>query len=262
MFRSFGYEWTKFSRIQPEDEYYWRWYFADIDLSKLEGRVGLDAGCGKGRYSRFMAQYLGTLVALDGSDAVEVAACNLAECATATVVRGDLRNPPLARGSFDFISCLGVLHHLENPRDGFDSLAGLLAPSGMLLVYVYSRPSRGDFRSIALWASSWLRRVTTQLPAPVLRVASWPLALILWLSVVKVGAVVARERGLDARRLPLATYHGKPMRSLWLDTFDRLSVPIEHRYLWEDIRAWYASTGLVVDAVREESGLFILAHRP
>jgi hypothetical protein len=53
-----------------------------------------------------------------------------------------------------------------------------------------------------------------------------------------------------------------PIRSLWLDTFDRLSAPIEHRYVWEDLRPWYAHRGLVVDAMREESGLFVLAHRP
>jgi hypothetical protein len=52
------------------------------------------------------------------------------------------------------------------------------------------------------------------------------------------------------------------MRSLWLDTFDRLSAPIEHRYVWEELEPWYSANGLIVDSVRDESGLFILAHRP
>ena len=261
-FRSFGYEWTHFSRIQTEDEDYWHWYFADVDISRLEGRVGLDAGCGKGRYTVFTARHLKAVVALDGSDAVVAAAANLAGCPTATVMRADLRSAPLAPESFDFVSCLGVLHHLEDPKEGFDSLVKFLAPGGMLLVYVYSRPAKLGFRSIGLRAAQQLRRVTTRVPPRALRALSWPISLCLWLTVVRMGAVVARGRPSDAVALPLAAYHGKPMRALWLDTFDRLSAPVEHRYVWEDIRPWYEGSGLMVDTVREESGLFILAHRP
>ena len=45
------------------------------------GKVGLDAGCGKGRYTRFLAQHLDAEVALDGSSAAEAAARNLADIA-------------------------------------------------------------------------------------------------------------------------------------------------------------------------------------
>ena len=92
--------------------------------------VGLDAGCGKGRYTRFLAEHLGALVALDGSSAVEAAARNLAGFPSVLVVRSDLRQAPFAAGSFDFISSLGVLHHLDDPRAGFDRLVGIPGPGG------------------------------------------------------------------------------------------------------------------------------------
>ncbi len=260
--RSFGYEWTRFSRIQPEDEAYWRWYFADVEPAQLKGRVGLDAGCGKGRYTVFTARYLSAVVALDGSDAACVAARNLAGCPTAAVMRADLHHAPLAPESFDFISSLGVLHHLEDPREGFDALVRLLAPGGMLLVYVYSRPEGPGVRSLGLEAARRLRHVTTRMPPGALRVLSWPIALLLWLTVVRVGEGVVRRRAARSPDVPLAAYHGKPMRALWLDTFDRLSAPIEHRFLWDDIRPWYEDSGLVVECARQQSGLFILAHRP
>ena len=47
-----------------------------------------------------------------------------------------------------------------------------------------------------------------------------------------------------------------------LDTFDRLSAPVEHRYVWSELQPWFDQTGLVVDAARDETGWFILAHRP
>jgi SAM-dependent methyltransferase len=261
-FRSFGYEWTRFNRLHPEDESHWNNYFADVNLSKLEGGVGLDAGCGSGRYSVFTARHVAALVALDGSDAVSAAASNLACCPTVTVVRADLRDPPLAPASFDFVSCLGVLHHLENPREGFDALAKLLAPGGMLLVYLYSRPCHLCSRLIALSFAHWCRRFSTGIPRPLLRGACWPVALLLWIFVVRLGAMFTRGRTHNGQQLPLGAYRGQPVRSLWLDTFDRLSAPIEHRYAWEEISSWYAETGLKVDALRDESGLFILAHRP
>jgi SAM-dependent methyltransferase len=257
-FRSFGYEWTQFNRIQPEDEAYWHWYFADLDLPSLRGRVGLDAGCGKGRYTIFTSRHLKAMVALDGSDAVRAAATNLAGCPNVTVVRADLRSAPFGSESFGFVSCLGVLHHLEDPERGFDALVHLLGPGGILLVYVYSRPTRLDARSIGLLAARGLRRFTTRLSSRAVRLASWPLAFFLWVTVVQAGAHWRRK----SATLPLQAYHGKPMRALWLDTFDRLSAPIEHRYTWADIRPWYEARGLLVDQVRDDSGLIVLAHRP
>ena len=44
-------------------------------------------------------------------------------------------------------------------------------------------------------------------------------------------------------------YRRKPFRSLVLDTFDRLSAPVEHRYVWSELQPWFDDTGLVVDAV-------------
>jgi len=260
-FESFGYEWTRFHQIHPEDEDYWRWYFADVDLSRLADRVGLDAGCGKGRYSLFTANHLAALVALDGSDAVQAAAANLAGTANTVVLRSDLCHAPFAPESFGFVSCLGVLHHLEEPRGGFRALVGLLQPGGILLVYLYSRPRGWGLRAVGLRVASALRRITTGMPAPLVRLLALPLAALLWITVVFPGSLLGGRLGHGSRRLPLATYQGKHLRSLWLDTFDRLSAPIERRFLWEDVRSWYRDAGLVVDAVRDEAGLFILAHR-
>jgi len=57
-------------------------------------------------------------------------------------------------------------------------------------------------------------------------------------------------------------YRGKPLRSLVLDTFDRLSAPVEHRYVWSELAPWFEGAGLTVDAARDETGWFVLAHRP
>ncbi len=41
-------------------------------------------------------------------------------------------------GSFDYIDCCGVLHHLPDPQAGFDALAAALAPGGGIGLMVYA----------------------------------------------------------------------------------------------------------------------------
>ena len=128
-FESFGYEWTTFSDVLEEDKLYAAHYLRDLDLPGLAGRLGLDAGCGRGRYTRFLAPHLSQLVALDGSDAVRSAAANMRDLKNTVVLRSDLRRAPFADESFGFVASYGVLHHLEDPRAGFDYLVGLLRPA-------------------------------------------------------------------------------------------------------------------------------------
>lgn len=259
--RSFGYEWNTFDDVRQEDEDFAGIYFADLALERLEGRVGLDAGCGKGRYSRFLAPHLDALVALDGSAAVEAAARNLATVANVIVVKSDLRTTPFAPASFGFISCLGVLHHLSDPREGLDALVDLLEPGGLLLVYLYSRPQGFGLRSLGLSGATLLRRWTVRMSPHRLRALSAGVAAGLYGAVVVPGRLGQRWGGGTLARLPMPTYRDKPWRSLWLDTFDRLSAPVEHRYRWSDVQGWFADAGLQVEQVREQTGLFILARR-
>ena len=51
-FASFGYEWNTFADVRTEDEGFSEVYFRDLDFESLNGKVGLDAGCGKGRYTQ------------------------------------------------------------------------------------------------------------------------------------------------------------------------------------------------------------------
>ena len=261
-FASFGYEWNAFDEVRGEDQQFAEIYFRDLDLVGLRGKVGLDAGCGKGRFTRVLAAYLDAEVALDGSTAVEAAARNLADQDNVLVVRSDLRHAPFAAESFEFISSLGVLHHLDDPFEGFRRLVGLLAPQGQILLYLYSRPATTGIRSVALRAATLMRRVTVRMSHPMLKRVSIPIAGCLYGLFVVPGRWGQNHAVSGLMRLPMDTYRDKPFRSLVLDTFDRLSAPVEHRYVWSELATWFEATGLEVDAARDETGWFVLAHRP
>lgn len=258
---SFGYEWTTFHENNPEDAAFWARHSAGLDLSGMESVMALDAGCGKGRYTQFIAPHVDRLVALDGSLAVEAAARNLEPFGNVGVVRADLRSVPFAPASFGFVSSIGVLHHLDDPKEGFLRLARLVSPGGTMFVYLYSRPSGGGVRAAGLRAAAQLRRLTVRVPHRPLRWLSVPVAALLWLTLVAPGRIGEALRVRRLAALPMHTYRRSPFRSLWLDTFDRLSAPIEHRYVWSDLEPWFAEAGLTVRSVRDDAGFYVVAER-
>ena len=158
------------------------------------------------------------------------------------VVRSDLRRAPFADGSFGFIASFGVLHHLPDPRR-LRPAGALLAPGGVMSLYLYSRPDRRGPRGIGLAAAAWLRQFTVRMPHPALRALCYPLAA-LRLGVVLPGKIGDAGHVGRLSALPMATYRDKPLRSLVLDTFDRLSAPVEFRYVWPDLAPWFEESGL------------------
>jgi SAM-dependent methyltransferase len=259
---SFGYEWTTFDDVRSEDEVFARWYLQDLQLEGLAGKTGLDAGCGKGRFTRHLAPHLGLLVALDASEAISIATRDLGQFANVTTVHSDLRSAPFQDSSFDFVSCLGVLHHLEDPHRGFQEIVRLLRPGGTVLLYLYSRPSDYGIRWAGIEVARLFRRVTVNTDRRALRWLSAGVAAVLEVVFVTPGRLGDRWHVRWLAQLPLAVYRQRSFRALWLDTFDRLSAPVEHRYVWADLEPWFVAEGLVVQSVRDEAGFFIVAKRP
>jgi len=117
------------------------------DLSTL--RI-LDAGCGTGDNTVFLAQQLrGTgaeIVALDFSDAsLQINRARLEKRGLEGVrhVLAPIEEAPsLGLGEFDFIVCTGVLHHLSSPLEGLSALRSMLKPDGVMGLMVYARYGR------------------------------------------------------------------------------------------------------------------------
>ncbi len=58
-------------------------------------------------------------------------------------VHGSLLDlPDMDLGDFDYISCSGVLHHLENPDEGLRALVSVLKPEGVMGLMVYATYGR------------------------------------------------------------------------------------------------------------------------
>lgn len=110
----------------------------------------LVAGGGTGDSVIFLAEQLqdtaAEVVYLDMSEAsmnVAKSRASIRGLNNITWVQGSLLDiPALDIGTFDFINCTGVLHHLENPEQGLSVLNNVLNDDGAMTIMVYATYGR------------------------------------------------------------------------------------------------------------------------
>lgn len=110
----------------------------------------LVAGCGTGDSVMWLGEQLrdtpSKIVALDLSSASLSIAEARAEVRGIPNIRfvnaSLLELPQLGLGAFDYITCLGVLHHLPDPEAGLRALEAVLSPDGGMGLMVYGHPGR------------------------------------------------------------------------------------------------------------------------
>jgi len=264
--RSFGYEWQNFSEMLPDYEANFRWYFERFSPDAFAGKRILDAGCGTGRHTFHMAQSgAGEVVAMDFSQAIEVAARNNRENPNTHFVQADIYHPPFAPGTFDFVYSLGVLHHLPEPEKGFRTLLPLLREGNYMNIYLYwNLETEPAWRRTALSVVTNVRRVTTRLPHGLLKKLSWLIAAGFQVAFVWPASALARfkpTRSL-ADRVPLGHYRKYSFRVLYTDQFDRFSAPIENRYSRAEVAGWFERAGMEDVVILGGAGWRASGQRP
>ncbi len=112
----------------------------------------LDAGCGTGVGTDYLA-HLNPTARVTGID-LSGAALGIAQERVARSGVGDrvqfrqlsLMDIQQLDQQFQYINCVGVLHHLPDPQAGLRALAAVLAPAGLMHVFVYALWGRWEIR--------------------------------------------------------------------------------------------------------------------
>jgi len=136
----FGYEWDIYSEIVPQHERQFVHWINPLPLSFFKGKRFLDAGCGIGRNSLWALKAGAAAgIAFDYDQrTVRVARENLKDYPNCTVGLESIYDMGFA-GEFDVAFCIGVIHHLVDPRRAVERLVAALKPGGTLILWVYAR---------------------------------------------------------------------------------------------------------------------------
>lgn len=139
----------------PPPGYNWRWNwlaahnFCTGQKPRQQDVRILDAGCGTGVSTEYLVHLNPTaqVVGIDlSAGALEVAKerCQRSGANRVQFHHLSLYDVEQLPGEFDFINCVGVLHHLPDPIRGIQSLAAKLAPSGLMHIFVYGELGRWE----------------------------------------------------------------------------------------------------------------------
>ncbi len=104
-------------------------------------KVIIDTGCGLGYKAALFARLApeSTVIGIDISDSIHIAAKNFSELPNLYFLKGDIARTGLKPGSVDFVVCDQVIMHTENPEKTFAHLADTTSPGGQFACYVYSK---------------------------------------------------------------------------------------------------------------------------
>ncbi|MFT6113809.1 MAG: 2-polyprenyl-3-methyl-5-hydroxy-6-metoxy-1,4-benzoquinol methylase [Oleispira sp.] len=124
--------------------------FPELNLSHWQGKNKLNvlvAGCGTGRQAIRLASYFNDLniIAIDLSGRSLAYAKQQASkynVENIQFIQADILEFSDFPILFDVIECSGVLHHMEDPELGLQSLQRLLSPTGVMKIALYSETAR------------------------------------------------------------------------------------------------------------------------
>lgn len=176
----FGYEWAKFSEMDPNYEMQFRQWIGPLTEEDFTNKSVLDAGCGMGRNSYYSLKWgAQKIVAFDyDSRTVESAKRTLAQFGGRATVAFENIYDISWKNEFDLAISIGVIDHLEDPKKAIDNLVKALKPGGRLLIWVYS--CEGN-EWIVKWVNPVRIHVTSKLPVEWVNVLSYIAAVPVWL---------------------------------------------------------------------------------
>lgn len=243
--KSFGYQWTKFSKMPCDFKENFLNYIDPIKPPFFKGKLGLDAGCGFGRHILNAATFGAEMVGIDVSNSIESSYENTKNFKNVHLVQADIYYIPIRENCFDFVYSIGVLHHLPDPEKAFQSLLPFLKPRGVIFIWVYSNK-----RKITIFFLEMVRKVSSSLPFWFLKYICYFASWIEWFLFICPYKALKKIPLMKAIVEEIAFHHIKlyeryPFEVIYADWFDRLSAPIRFYYNEKDIRKWFERADLV-----------------
>ena len=237
---SFGNEWNYFNQNNKSDKNLkkvFKNYFSIFPFEKInKSSVGMDVGCGSGRWSYFIAPLVKNIYCIDPSEnSIKIAKKNLKNYDNCIFMNESANTIKLKNNSIDFGYSLGVLHHVPDTLLALKNCIDKLKPGSPFLLYLYYNFENRNFVFRFIWLiSNIIRILVSRLPFFLKRIITDFIAVFAYYPLAKIYKFF-KLLGLNNINLPLSFYHNKSLYMMRTDSLDRFGTKLEKRFSKKDI---------------------------
>ena len=259
--QDFGNEWHLYKQDNSKTNFeeIFSIYFSVFpkDILNKES-VGFDAGCGSGRWAKFVAPKVKELICLDPSEkALNIAKNNLSEFSNCFFECSSIDDSKIAENSQDFGYSLGVLHHIPDTKKAMRSCVSKLKRNAPFLVYLYYRFDNKPIWFRGIWICTDLsRRLISIMPFNLKVLVTKLIAIIVYLPLAKISYLL-EYLGLDTTNIPLSQYRKYSFYVMETDALDRFGTKLEKRFTKTEIKEMMNESGLSSIEFRENEPYWV-----
>jgi SAM-dependent methyltransferase len=212
-------EWhQQWSLFRDDERFLFEEWLAPVTLESLRGQHVLECGCGGGYHTALLASVAAHVTAVD-LNTTDIARRRAEGLHNVRFVDADIAAMDLGQ-QFDYVLCIGVIHHTDDPDRTFESLLRHCRPGGMVVVWTYSAEGNAAVR----WIVEPLRRTLLR---------RLPRRLLLWIGYAVTASlyplIYSVYRLPGTGHLPYAEYFRNWRRLSFdrnlLNVFDKLNAP-------------------------------------
>jgi ubiquinone/menaquinone biosynthesis C-methylase UbiE len=246
---SFGEEWLKFNAFTEEEiNIAGSQYFDIIDGTILnKNTTVLDLGCGSGRWTKFIANKVKIVEAVDPSEAVYSAYYTNIKESNVRITQASVSNIPFNDNTFDLVICLGVLHHIPDTQQALTDVVKKIKSGGKILLYLYySLDNRGFLYKLLFNLSTVLRLLISKMPKTLKKITCDVIAIFIYMPFVLLTRLLQMLLGNKQwiKKIPLSYYCDKSFNIIRNDALDRFGTPLEQRFSKKEITSMMQIAGL------------------
>lgn len=246
---AFGDEWSRFDQsglTERDLQDMFDSYFSIFPWEKLpEDSIGLDIGCGSGRWAILVAPKVGKLHCIDASKAaLDVAKRNLAHSKNCQFHLASVDNIPVPDESADFAYSLGVLHHIPDTMGGIKACVSKLKRGSPFLLYLYFAFDNKPAWYRLIWKLSEMGRLLiSRMPYSLRYLISQFIALLVYLPLARFARLM-EVAGFNVDSIPLSYYRKRSFYVMRTDALDRFGTRLEKRFTKNQISKMMEDAGL------------------
>ena len=237
---SFGNEWNYFNqdiKLDRNLKQVFKNYFSIFPFEKInKDSIGMDVGCGSGRWSYYIAPLVKNLYCIDPSkSSIEIAKKNLKIYDNCIFLNQSANTIDLNDNSIDFAYSLGVLHHVPDTLSALKNSTDKLKPGSPFLLYLYYNFENRNFVFKFIWLiSNIIRILISRLPFYLKRIITDFIAIFVYYPLSRTSKIL-KLLGIKNINLPLSFYHNKSLYMMRTDSLDRFGTKLEKRFSKKDI---------------------------